>query len=141
MPSCAGWGETDTITSDWVKKQDLLYLQSEGDVAEKKSGFILAPCNLKSKLQTFYETDKQELVLDKLLCLDAGKDRPRLMKCHELGGTQEWKFRKEARTAIFNMAAGLCLSAEEPRRRGSKVTMEVCSNTLSYIWSLSVMPP
>ena len=36
----------------------------------------------------FYETDKQELVLAKLLCMDAGKDRPRLMKCHELGGSQ-----------------------------------------------------
>jgi hypothetical protein len=66
-----------------------LLLQSEGDASDKKSGFVLAACNLKSRLQVFYETDKQELVLAKLLCLDAGKDRPRLMKCHELGGRLE----------------------------------------------------
>ena len=52
---------------------------------------------------------------------------------------QEWKFRKENRTAIYNMAAGLCLVAEEPRRHGAKITMEVCSNNLSYIWNLIVI--
>ena len=53
---------------------------------------------------------------------------------------QEWKFRKENRTAIYNMAAGVCLVAEEPRRHGAKITMEVCADNLSYMWNLIVIP-
>jgi hypothetical protein len=37
------------------------------------------------------------------------------------------------------MAAGLCLAAEEPRRHGAKVTMDVCSDNLSYMWNLVVV--
>ena len=81
---------------------------------------------------------KKELVLGQLLCLDAsGKDRrPRLMKCHELRGGQEWKFRDDQTlTAIYNMAAGLCLTVDG-RRAGSKVEMDVCSNDDSHMWEL-----
>ena len=65
-----------------------LCLQSAGAVSEKKSGLTLGYCMSKTKTQTWYKTDKSELVLSKLLCLDATKKQPRLMKCHELGGTQ-----------------------------------------------------
>ena len=76
--------------------------------------------------------------LGQLLCLDAsGKDRrPRLMKCHELRGGQEWKFRDDqALTAIYNMAAGLCLTVDG-RRAGSRVEMDVCSMDDSHMWEL-----
>jgi polypeptide N-acetylgalactosaminyltransferase len=60
-------------------------IQSEGPLGEKKAGLTLAFCQPKTKGQTWYTTDRAELILSKLLCLDAAKDRPRLMKCHELG--------------------------------------------------------
>lgn len=41
--------------------------------------------------QVWFETDKNELVLAQLLCMDAGEHRPKLSKCHEMGGSQEWK--------------------------------------------------
>lgn len=109
-------------------------VQSEREVGEKKAALVLAYCMTRSKVQTWYETDKEELVLSKLLCLDAYKDRPRLMKCHELGGTQEWKFRQEGKTAIYNMAAGLCLTTGG-HAHGAKVDMEVCSDS-SHMWQL-----
>jgi hypothetical protein len=39
----------------------------------------------------WYETDKHELVLGQMLCLEGSEKLPRLGKCHEMGGTQEWK--------------------------------------------------
>ena len=114
-----------------------LCVRSRGDAASKKSELVLAPC-LRGKEYTWYETAKKELVLGQLLCLDAsGKDRrPRLMKCHELRGGQEWKFRDDQTlTAIYNMAAGLCLTVDG-RRAGSKVEMDVCSMDDSHMWEL-----
>merc|ERR1739844_536177 len=69
-----------------------LCLQSQGGVTEKKSGIALGYCLGKTKSQSWYKTDKSELVLAKLLCLDSTKKQPRLMKCHELGGTQVFFF-------------------------------------------------
>merc|ERR1712080_44368 len=110
-----------------------LCLQSQGAVSEKKSGLTLGYCMSKTKTQTWYKTDKSELVLSKLLCLDATKKQPRIMKCHELGGTQEWKMREDGeKTAIFNMAAGLCL-APETEKIGRTVEMQVCSDN-SHLW-------
>lgn len=40
----------------------------------------------------WFETDRHELVLGRMLCLDASNNvEPMLGKCHELGGSQEWK--------------------------------------------------
>ena len=112
-----------------------LCVQTDGGYGEKKAGLVLSYCLPNTKGQAFYTTDKQELVLTKLLCLDATKSKPRLMKCHEMGGLQEWKIRdNENSTAIYNMAAGLCLSAES-RRAGGRISMEVCSDD-SYKWNL-----
>ena len=39
-------------------------------------------------------TDKNELILAQMLCLDSPESslqKPRLSKCHEMGGLQEWK--------------------------------------------------
>jgi hypothetical protein len=43
--------------------------------------------------QVWFETDRNELVLATLLCLDASETFPKLGKCHEMGGDQEWKHR------------------------------------------------
>ncbi|XP_060517325.1 polypeptide N-acetylgalactosaminyltransferase 35A-like isoform X2 [Cylas formicarius] len=67
-----------------------LCIQSSKDVKSKGSTLILRPC-VRSKKQLWYETDKSELVLAQLLCLQASKPLPILYKCHELGADQEWK--------------------------------------------------
>lgn len=48
----------------------------------------------------WFETDKHELVLAKLLCMQSGKGSPMLYKCHETGGDQEWKHRGEVTWSI-----------------------------------------
>ena len=116
-----------------------LCLQSENRELRKKSLLTLAFCmgGSKNKAQTWYLTDKNEMVLSQLLCLDGdGKHNgPRLMKCHELGGTQEWEIREKRafehkRTfAIYNKAAGLCISAGENK----SVSFSVCSDK-SFVW-------
>lgn len=67
-----------------------LCAQSTKDVKIKGSKLILRPCK-KTKRQMWYESDKNELVLAQLLCLQAGKSAPILYKCHEMGGDQEWR--------------------------------------------------
>lgn len=39
----------------------------------------------------WYETAKHDLRLAQLLCLDAREQFPRLSKCHEMGGSQDWR--------------------------------------------------
>lgn len=56
----------------------------------------LTPC-LRVKSQMWSETDKNEIVFGQLLCLEAqsgSMSEPRLNKCHEMGGDQEWNHRK-----------------------------------------------
>ena len=66
--------------------------------------------------QVWHQTDKMELVLGKLVCLDSSNKfrEAKVKKCHELGGDQEWKIGDEGQnsgdggksTAIYNSAAG-----------------------------------
>lgn len=64
-----------------------------------KRGTLLELTNcLRVKNQMWYESDKGELVLGQLLCLEspgsASVTQPLINKCHEMGGDQEWKHRK-----------------------------------------------
>ena len=113
-----------------------LCVRSAGEATVKKSELVLAPC-MRSTPYIWSETDKAELVLSELLCLDSSSKNkiPRLMKCHELRNDQEWKFKNESRTAIYNMAAGLCLDTDG-RRAGSKLILDVCSSDKSMMWEL-----
>jgi len=108
----------------------------------KKSSLILVPC-LRGTDFLWGLTDRSELILADLLCLDSGgATPPRLMKCHELGGEQEWKVRKndDQRTAIYNMAAGLCLAVDSTTpSAGEQLTMQVCSEDKSYEWEVLEM--
>lgn len=89
-----------------------LCMQSAKDEKTKGAAVVLAPCLRTKKqvsviyiiqyfnhcvyyFQVWYETDRNELVLAQLLCLDAGQPNVRLSKCHEMGGTQEWKHKGE----------------------------------------------
>lgn len=39
----------------------------------------------------WFETEKKELVLGQMFCLEATDRKPILGKCHEMGGDQEWQ--------------------------------------------------
>lgn len=126
------------LRSFWIRLSGTRFcVRSAGEASVKKSLLVLGPC-MRNKEYLWYETDKQEVILAQLLCLDAeGKDRrPKLMKCHELRGHQEWKFRSGESSAIYNMAAGLCLTAKE-KKMGGKVILDVCSDSDSLMWDLS----
>lgn len=50
----------------------------------------------------WYETAKHDLRLAQLLCLDAGEQFPRLSKCHEMGGSQDWRHADTVRKLLFS---------------------------------------
>ncbi|KAK7066078.1 hypothetical protein SK128_019191 [Halocaridina rubra] len=109
-------------------------MESEDDVSKKGSRLVLADCVEWSR-QTFYQTDRNEMVIGKLLCLEASDHFPHLGKCHEMGGTQEWKLSLQMGVALYNMALGLCLAAEE-KRSGAPVIMAMCSTPDLATWDL-----
>lgn len=85
----------------------------------------------------WYETDRSELVLAQLLCLEAQNGKlPVINKCHENGGDQEWKHKGTSNSPIYNLAAGLCLSVVEARR-GAEVGLAICSSQKERtVWDL-----
>ncbi|XP_065215571.1 polypeptide N-acetylgalactosaminyltransferase 35A-like [Planococcus citri] len=112
---------------------------SEKDVKTKGSFLILKPC-LRSKNQMWYETDLKELILAQLLCLDTGTtsdkgDKPKLTKCHEMKGAQEWSYSNKKDTAIYNMAGGTCLGAASAEAN-SFLVMKLCTSTENIRWFL-----
>ncbi|XP_018320488.1 polypeptide N-acetylgalactosaminyltransferase 35A isoform X2 [Agrilus planipennis] len=111
-----------------------LCLQSKKDLKSKGSLLIVKSC-LRTKQQIWYETDKNELVLAQLLCLQANDPNPILYKCHEMGGDQEWKHKGESKTPIYNMALGRCLSVNK-KESGALVTLKICTDPSSSTWDL-----
>ena len=73
-----------------------LCMESEEPVGSKGSRLVMAEC-AEIERQIFYATSKDELVHAKLLCLEASNKMPRIAKCHEIGGNQEWKVDKQVR--------------------------------------------
>ncbi|XP_076748570.1 polypeptide N-acetylgalactosaminyltransferase 35A [Xylocopa sonorina] len=113
-----------------------LCIQSEKDIKTKGSKLILTPC-LRIKSQMWYETDKKELVLGQMLCMEGAEKIPKLGKCHEMGGNQEWHHKSANGTLIYNMAAGTCLGV----MRGTKntqIVMDLCTkpDKSSILWDL-----
>ncbi|XP_059620310.1 polypeptide N-acetylgalactosaminyltransferase 35A [Phlebotomus argentipes] len=101
---------------------------------KRGSTLQLMPC-LRMQTQVWYETDKNELILGQLLCLEASTSAsgqfastPILNKCHEMGGDQEWRHKRTKSTPIYNLAAGLCLSAKSVVK-GAAITMSICSTS------------
>ena len=106
-----------------------LCVESEGEPSQKGAGLKLGKCATHSKKrQRWSETEKHEFVLAELLCLDssAGTDLPKLKKCHEMKGAQEWKRAGEKETPIFNLASGMCLGVEGKATVGSQVRLVIC---------------
>uniref|UniRef100_A0A1W7RB57 Polypeptide N-acetylgalactosaminyltransferase n=1 Tax=Hadrurus spadix TaxID=141984 RepID=A0A1W7RB57_9SCOR len=117
-----------------------LCIESEDYVTTKSSLLILQKC-LQIKRQLWYETKKHDLRLAELLCLDAGEKYPRLAKCHEMGGSQEWKLsnKETSNVPIYNTAAGLCLGVKSSVA-AQHITMEICSSTKAKRWNLIMKP-
>ncbi|XP_067141635.1 polypeptide N-acetylgalactosaminyltransferase 11-like isoform X2 [Centruroides vittatus] len=111
-----------------------LCVESEDYVTTKGSLLILQKC-LQIKRQLWYETKKRDLRLAELLCLDAREKYPRLAKCHETGGSQEWKLSNKEDILIYNAAAGLCLGVNLPVS-GQHITMEMCNSKQARKWNL-----
>nr|CAD7588790.1 unnamed protein product [Timema genevievae] len=85
--------------------------------------------------QMWFETDKSELVLAQLLCLDANDQFPSLSKCHEMGGSQEWRHQGEKRTPLYNMAAGMCMGVSNVAK-DAYVTMDLCTKPELIQWDV-----
>ena len=49
----------------------------------------------------WYETDRNELVLAQMLCLEGNGRTPKLGKCHEMGGNQEWRHKGTVREILI----------------------------------------
>lgn len=113
-----------------------LCVQSEKDVKTRGGKLILAPC-LRIKSQMWYETDKNELVLGQMLCLEGSSKIPKLGKCHELGDNQEWRHKDTNNTPIYNIASGTCLGVKRGNKY-SQITMELCTikDSSSINWDL-----
>ncbi|KAF0293857.1 Polypeptide N-acetylgalactosaminyltransferase 11 [Amphibalanus amphitrite] len=88
--------------------------------------------------QVFHETSRQELVLNRLYCLDAGGKAPVIQKCHEMGNEQQWDFDAKVRrktTVLYNVAAGMCLGASD-RREMAPLVMEMCKESEHVQWEM-----
>ncbi|XP_064087973.1 polypeptide N-acetylgalactosaminyltransferase 11-like [Macrobrachium nipponense] len=111
-----------------------LCIESEGDPSVKGSRLVLSECAEVDR-QIFYQTDHNELVIAKLLCLEASERLPHLGKCHEMGGSQEWKISEQMGIALYNMAIGLCVAVQE-KRSGAVVVMAMCTTPDLATWDL-----
>jgi len=129
----------DQRTRNYTSSFQLKYLPSNScvepvdSVTAKGSRLKLSTC-LRSKKQSWYTTDRDEWLVARLLCLDAGKGEPRLMKCHEMKGQQEWQVKggRGEGVTIYNPAAGQCVVP-----RGGLITLAICSEHNTDIWKLT----
>lgn len=102
---------------------------------KKGSTLSLQPC-ARTTNQIFYETDKAEIVLDKLLCLEASQDSQVIIaKCHEMLGDQQWQHTKKEHSPIYNMATGTCLKAIMSQQ-GSGIVLDLCSKHENSSWDI-----
>lgn len=80
-----------------------LCVTSAGKI-KKGTTLYLEKC-LYNKNQQWYITDRSELVIAQLFCLEATsskyKNMPILSKCHEGGGDQQWKIKGNVSFLLF----------------------------------------
>ena len=85
-------------------------LDTSAEVAVKGANLILRRCERISLKKVWSFDDMQQLKLRTKLCLDVRKASfPKLMKCHEDGGTQQWAYIKKTKF-LYHAASGKCLS-------------------------------
>ncbi|XP_046446155.1 polypeptide N-acetylgalactosaminyltransferase 11-like isoform X2 [Daphnia pulex] len=127
-----------------------LCVESDKEVTSKGSTLLLSVCS-RTKKQLWSVTDKGEMVLAQMLCMESpesSKQKPRLSKCHEMGGLQEWKHHDDIDTPVYNIAAGLCLGISSsgikdfanPNLDNTPVIMTVCTDTSAAKWDFVKIP-
>ncbi|KAG0720702.1 Polypeptide N-acetylgalactosaminyltransferase 35A [Chionoecetes opilio] len=115
-------------------------IESEEHPSKKGSRLVLAEC-AEWERQVFHQTKRSELVLAQLLCLEATDHFPLIKKCHEMGGTQEWKVKSQIAVPVYNLATGLCVAARE-ERSGASIIMAMCSTPNTFrVLCYTVWPP
>ncbi|EDW27405.1 GL21271 [Drosophila persimilis] len=118
----------------------LVFLDSHIEVKgfwKKGSSLQLQPCR-RTPNQLWYETEKSEIILDKLLCLEASGDSQVIInKCHEMLGDQQWRHTRNSNSPVYNMAKGTCLRAASPAV-GALISLDLCSKTggLGGAWDI-----
>ncbi|XP_054742504.1 LOW QUALITY PROTEIN: polypeptide N-acetylgalactosaminyltransferase 35A [Anastrepha obliqua] len=102
---------------------------------KKGSPLILQAC-MHTRNQIWYETDKAEIVLDKLLCLESyGDAQVHINKCHEMLGDQQWRHTRTEHSPIYNMAAGTCMRAKAAQV-GAGIILDLCSKDDASAWDI-----
>ncbi|XP_037883888.1 polypeptide N-acetylgalactosaminyltransferase 35A isoform X2 [Glossina fuscipes] len=102
---------------------------------KKGSPLVLRPC-LREKNQIWYETDKSEIILDRLLCLEATGDTEVVInKCHEMLGDQQWRHTTAERSPLYNMATGTCLRALKSEI-DSELLLDLCAKHQANAWDI-----
>lgn len=122
------------MTGHFQIRVDHLCVQSDETVLTRGSLFSLQKCDPRNKRQMWFESDKHELRLGNMLCLDGdSKGIPRLKKCHEMGGSQDWRYSSRYGAPLYNMASGMCLGAEKILE-GQRVALKICSSEQALKW-------
>ncbi|XP_065357976.1 polypeptide N-acetylgalactosaminyltransferase 35A [Calliphora vicina] len=102
---------------------------------KKGSSLVLQKCE-QQKNQIWFETDKSEIVLDRLLCLEApGDTQVVINKCHEMLGDQQWRHTKAEHSPLYNMATGTCLRADKAEL-GATLRMDLCAKHEASAWDI-----
>ncbi|XP_039950091.1 polypeptide N-acetylgalactosaminyltransferase 35A [Bactrocera tryoni] len=102
---------------------------------KKGSPLILQAC-MRTRNQIWFETDKAEIVLDKLLCLESyGDAQVHINKCHEMLGDQQWRHTRTEHSPIYNMAAGTCMRAKSASI-GARIGLDLCSKDDASAWDI-----
>lgn len=112
-------------------------LNKKGESIKKGDLLNLQKCSNKTN-QIWFLTDRNELLLNRLLCLEAGSNTS-LNKCHESGADQEWTLLLDKDSkwfTIYNKATGMCLLVNNGKQ-GDLIDLGICGNsTKSAIWQL-----
>uniref|UniRef100_UPI00358E5217 polypeptide N-acetylgalactosaminyltransferase 11 n=1 Tax=Myxine glutinosa TaxID=7769 RepID=UPI00358E5217 len=113
-------------------------LAALGHPSDKGGRVTLRKCSLEDANQVWLYNEDGELILASLLCLDASEnrpnERPRLMKCHGSGGSQQWALGKYNR--LYHAALGQCLVAVRAADQDDHITMAICDRSVSQQWQM-----
>eukprot|EP00088_Acartia_fossae_P040441 TRINITY_DN4212_c0_g1_i10.p1 TRINITY_DN4212_c0_g1~~TRINITY_DN4212_c0_g1_i10.p1 ORF type:complete len:587 (-),score=55.18 TRINITY_DN4212_c0_g1_i10:770-2530(-) len=113
-----------------------LCVQTDQGPKSKGSELRLQGC-MRTKEQTVFLTDKNQLLPGGYLCMDANKD-VRLQKCTEQDGPQTWTLppqrNSEESMKIYNEALGVCLGV-----KGSRVRTVLCQEEDAQVWSIKTV--
>ncbi|XP_038136198.1 polypeptide N-acetylgalactosaminyltransferase 11 [Cyprinodon tularosa] len=113
-------------------------LVAQGRVSQKGGAVVVRPCDPRDPEQNWAYDEDGQLVLAGLLCLDVSEvrtsERPRLMKCHGSGGSQQWGLGKSNR--LYQVSVGQCLAASHSSGPKGYVTMAICDGSQDQQWLL-----